>query len=178
MPQKATRQDILNILEQRRAVQDGNAARALSTASVEPTSATSPGTTPPPLRVVIPGEGAPIIPAVAAPAVSDADLDKFLQAYLPKFVRAAEELVRLPFRWSEVVTLAEVVSGAVAFGLPLAKGLEARQLVLVISAYVFDTYAASLLSPAVRPFAGLLRGLLLVGVEAAYQLSVKARTKT
>ena len=109
------------------------------------------------------------------PEVSDADVGAFLDGHLPGLIRATQELVTPPFAWTEVVTLGVAVSEAVRDGLPQIKGAEARALGVVTTRYLWRTYAVPLLPAAVKPFAGLLEQLLITGLEAAYQLVVKAK---
>lgn len=119
----------------------------------------------------------PTVQAAPTPQVDDGDVEAFLGAHLPALIQAAQDLARPPFDWAEVVRLGQVVSAAVAAGLPQLKGhdLEARTLVVVIVRYVWRTYATPLLPPAARPFAGLLESMIVAGIEAAYQLAVKRR---
>ncbi len=118
----------------------------------------------------------PAVVAAPAPQVPDSDVEAFLSAHLPALITATRDLVTPPFAWGEVVTLGGAVSAAVSAGLPQIKGQEARALVVVVSRYLWRTYAAPVLPAAARPFAGLLENLLIAGIEAAYQLTVKRKS--
>lgn len=115
-----------------------------------------------------------VVPA-PAPQVADGDVEAFLASHLPGLIAATVALVTPPFAWAEVVQLGTAVSAAVSAGLPQVKGAEARVLVVVISRYLWRTYAVPALPGTVRPFAGLLETLLMAGIEAAYQLVVKPK---
>lgn len=117
----------------------------------------------------------PSVQTAPAPQVSDAEVEAFLQAHLPGLIQAARNLAQPPFRFEEVVTLGGAVSAAVAAGLPQARGLEARTLVVVVTRYVWRTHGVPALPAHIRPLAGLLETLMITGIEAAYRLVVKPR---
>ena len=112
-------------------------------------------------------------PKPAPEPVSDAALGDFLSGHLPELIQTAQAIVTPPFAFSEVLQLSQAVSQAVHDGLPLAKGAQAAQVVNLVAGYVWDKYATPLLPPMVRPFGGILRGLMLAGIEAAYRFGVK-----
>ncbi len=120
----------------------------------------------------------PSVQAVPANQVSDEDVARFLEHYSPMLIKSAQDIATPPFEWGEVVRLAEVVSQAVAAGLPQIKGAEARALVVVLVRYLWRKYATPLLPAYVKPFAGMLETLIIMGVEAAYQLVVKRKATT
>jgi hypothetical protein len=119
-------------------------------------------------------EGAelPVVPA-PQPKVDDEAVGAFLAAYLPALVQAARDLVTPPFRFNEVLDLGVAVSRAVAEGLPQMKGLEARTLVVVVVRYLWRVHATPLLPPLAKPFANMLEGIIIAGIEAGYKLLVK-----
>lgn len=120
----------------------------------------------------------PSVQAAPPAQVSDADVEQFLEDHLPVLIRAAEDVVRPPFSFAEVVHLGLVVSQAVSAGLPQIRGAEARALVVVIVRYLWRKYATPLLPAYARPFAGLLETLIITGIEAAYQMIVKRRNQS
>lgn len=115
----------------------------------------------------------PVVQPAPTPTVPDSDVEGWLTEYLPPLIKAAEALARPPFEFGEVVNLGVAVSGAVKAGLPQIKGQEARALVVVVTRHLWRTYAQPLLPAHIRPFAGLLEGLIIAGIEAGYQLLVK-----
>lgn len=165
----ATRADIEAILKARQQASVQNIP-ALPQKQASPTPAT------PTAKVT--AQSTPVAPAqppLTAQAVSDTDLTSFLTRHLPGIQAAAVALATPPFAWTEVLELGQVVSQAVKDGLPMAKGTEAAQLVQVITAYAYDHYLVPALPSNIRPFAPLLRPLVLQAIEAAYQLAVKRR---
>lgn len=119
----------------------------------------------------------PSVQVAPAAQVSDADVERFLEDHLPMLIKAAQDIATPPFEWGEVVELGKVVSQAVAAGLPQIKGAEARALVVVIVRYLWRKHATPLLPAYVKPFAGMLETLIIMGVEAAYQLVVKQQKR-
>lgn len=119
----------------------------------------------------------PSVQVVPASAANDQDIERFLEHYSPMLIKAAQDIATPPFEWGEVVELGKVVSQAVAAGLPQIKGAEARALVVVIVRYLWRKHATPLLPAYVKPFAGMLETLIIMGVEAAYQLVVKQQKR-
>ncbi|MDP9763827.1 hypothetical protein [Deinococcus enclensis] len=120
----------------------------------------------------------PSVQAAPSTVVSDKDVERFLEDHLPMLIKAAQDLVTPPFNLMEVVQLGTAVSQAVAAGLPQIKGAEARALVVVLVRYLWRKHATPLLPASVKPFAGMLETLIVMGVEAAYQLVVKRKVQS
>lgn len=167
----ATRADIEAILKARRdTISQVQAIPTLppAQAQVAPTSPTQP-------NVTAQGMTATTPTAAAHTPVSDADLSAFLEKHLPQIQAKAVALATPPFVWTEVLELGQVVSQAVSDGLPLAKDGEAAKIVQVVTGYAYDHYLVPALPASIKPFTGLLRPLVLGGIEAAYQLAVKRK---
>lgn len=164
--QHATTADIQAILKARR--------DAVTPQSIPATPLSKPAPSIPPMKAQSIQAPPPTpAPAPTTPPVSDTDLTTFLGAHLPALKDAAVALGKPPFHFDEVLVLAKAVSGAVSEGMPLVKGTQAGQLVNLITAYLFDTYAAPNLPATVKPFSGVIRSFLLASIEPVYRFIIK-----
>lgn len=175
MTQHATKADIEAILAARKQAAIEQATPA-SIPALPPQKATQPA--PITAQSITQPAAVPSVQVAPPTQVSDQDVEQFLEDHLPVLIKAAEDVVRPPFSFAEVVHLGLVVSQAVSAGLPQIRGAEARALVVVIVRYLWRKYATPLLPTYARPFAGLLETLIITGIEAAYQMIVKRRNQS
>lgn len=110
-----------------------------------------------------------------APTVTDdVTVEAWLDAHLPALSDKAAALFKPPFAWQELTDFATTVSKAVAEGLPLIKGAEAKALVSAIVLVLFNRLAAPHVPVA---FAWLVRQILPMLVQFVYDTFVKPRLK-
>lgn len=174
MTQRATKADIEAILQARRQATIEQAIQVVIPA-LPPRKIPTPETADMIAQSITQPASLPSVQVAPASQVNDQDIARFIEAYSPMLIKATQDLVTPPFEFGEVVQLAVVVSQAVAAGLPQIKGAEARALVVVIVRYLWRKYATPLLPAYVKPFAGMLETLIIMGVEAGYQLVVKRK---
>lgn len=112
-----------------------------------------------------------------------AELSALLDALLPSIVGGVEQARAAwgdgKLSWAEAValgmTLQGIVSKAVMQGAPLAKGVDAVNLVTLIFGVIFSRYIMPKLPVWLRPFAPLIWNTLAKGLEALYQTVIRKK---
>lgn len=164
---RKTRQEIVNAAVN--AAQKSGVRVTTQSIPAAPATTSAPATVPTPTPDTVPA--------------TETQLTTLIDAILPRILTGIAD-ARAAFgdkklAWDEALTLGQtviaVVSAAVREGAPLVRGQDARALVIAIFGVVFDKLIADRLPLWLTPFRGIIRGVAVTGLQAAYDALVKKK---